>query len=77
MNNDKVIINGSTMDKDFFEDNLKEARSLDWERFDASTIADHSHCIVCTIALPNDTNGVAYGAKNLVLCRFCHDTYLE
>ena len=31
-------------------------------------IADHSHCIVCTIALPNSESDDAHKAKSLFLC---------
>jgi hypothetical protein len=76
MSVEKVNINGAEMDKCFFEDNLKEAKSLDWEKIDIGTIHDHSHCIACTTALPNSESSVAYRSKKLMLCSSCYETYL-
>jgi len=74
---EKLMVNGALMDKEYFEGNVEEAKSLEWSEINMSDIADHSHCIVCTTALPNSERIVASKAKSLFLCDYCWTEYVN
>lgn len=77
MEGKKVLVNGALMEKEFFEENLAEARKADWVETDSSKISNHMHCIVCTMALPTQTKEKAYRSGNIWLCEYCYAHYLK
>lgn len=72
----KVMVNGALMDQAFFEENVQEARTYSWVKKPMATIAAHGHCIVCTIALPNNQSDRVFVSDSLLLCDHCHRNYL-
>jgi hypothetical protein len=74
---DYVIVNGSRIERRFFEENLEEARGLDWRSVDSAIITEHKHCLICMKALPDDRDRDVFVSDNRWLCSFCHSTFLE
>ena len=72
MNSSKVMVNGALMDKVFFEEAVREAKTYSWVEKPMATITDHGHCIVCTIALPNNQSDQVFVSGYLLLCDYCH-----
>jgi hypothetical protein len=72
----KIMVNCSLMDKEFFDENVKEARKLTWEEVSIKTIKAHQHCIICMVAVPNDKDNIVYRSGNLILCNYCYNTYI-
>ena len=74
MNNDTVMINGSYIDRVFFEENLVEARLAKWA---LASIAknDHQHCIVCMVSM-NDSWQSVYESQGRYLCAYCFNQYV-
>jgi len=77
MNAEKIMVNGSLMDRDYFEENLGEAKVYEWEQVSIDTIMEHNHCIVCMVALPNDQSKVVYISKNVFLCAHCFEQFIK
>lgn len=76
MSSPKTMVNGALMDKAFFEENVREARAYFWAEKPMATVIEHGHCIVCTIALPNNQNDRVFESDSLLLCDHCHRNYL-
>ena len=75
MSDSKVMVNSALMDKAFFEENVREAKTYAWVEKPMAMIADHGHCIVCTIALPNSQSNRVLVSGSLLLCDHCHRNY--
>lgn len=76
MSSPKVMVNGALMDKAFIEENVREAKNYAWVEKPMVTIADHGHCIVCMIAVPNNQSDRVFTSGSLFLCDFCYRNYL-
>ena len=76
MGSSKIMINGALMDKEYFEENVREARTYSWVEKPMATISNHGHCIVCTIALPNGQSDRVFQCGGLLLCNHCRTNYL-
>jgi len=76
MNSTKIMVNGALMDKNFFEENIQEAKACSWEEKSMTIIANHGHCIVCAIALPNKKSDRFFASGSLLLCDHCYKNYL-
>jgi predicted nucleic acid-binding Zn-ribbon protein len=76
MSSAKITVNGALMAKEFFEENVREAKTYSWIERPMNTITDHAHCIVCTIALPNNESDRVFLSGPLLLCDHCHRNYL-
>lgn len=72
-----ILINGSKMDRAYFQENLEEAKGYSWKVVSSASIEDHQHCIVCTKTVPDDKDVSLYNSKNIFLCRYCHEHYLN
>ncbi len=77
MNSEKILVNGSLMDRKYFEKNLGEARGYEWEQVSIDTIMEHGHCIICMMALPNNQSKVVYISKNVFLCTYCFEQLIK
>jgi predicted nucleic acid-binding Zn-ribbon protein len=77
MNSSKIMVNGALMEKEFFDENVNEAKTYSWVEKPMATIADHAHCIVCTIALPNSQSDRVFASGNILLCDHCYRNYLK
>ena len=72
-----IEVNGAKMDKDYFNENVQEAKQLTWKEVKMNSLKDHTHCIICTIAMPNNQSETAFQSNSLTLCSFCHSSYLK
>ena len=77
MGGDVVDINGSCMERDFFEQNLAEARALHWQSVLIHQAGEHQHCIICTIAIPELNGNRFFKSGHHYLCVYCYDHYLN
>ena len=71
---EKVNVNGSMMDLDYFNENLKEAKSYHWEQSKVKAEEDHRHCIVCLKAISKGQD--CFKSANSCLCDYCYQTYI-
>lgn len=67
------------MEKGYFEANLAEARSYSWEETNFPETLDHSHCLVCTIAVPEEGNAerTVYRSRGGWLCKYCFNRFFN
>ena len=77
MNSTKITIDGALMDKQFFEENIQEAKGYSWEQKPMAMVHDHSHCIVCTTTLPNNQSNQVFVSGSLLLCDYCQRHYMS
>lgn len=73
----KMKINGALIEKEFFEENVKEVKEYIWYQTGSNAILDHQHCIICLIAISGKKSQVAWRSNNLWLCDFCHKNFLQ
>jgi hypothetical protein len=74
-----TYINGSKIEKKFFEENLSEAKQLSWKEAAFPLDNDHSHCIICGIAVPSKKNKTEknYKSDNGWLCEYCFKHFIQ
>jgi hypothetical protein len=65
-------VNGATMERGYFEENLREAEACSWAS--AVVIDDHHHCIVCTVSVGRGES--AFNDGHRWLCGYRHEHYL-
>lgn len=76
---DRVEVNGAKVERRFFEDCVREAKSYAWVKTDPGGIQNgHAHCIICNDII--DSNGcnyaVAYHSLGGWLCPMCYTEYV-
>lgn len=70
-----IEVNGAHIEREFFEANVEEARSCDWEQVeDMGTTGDHHHCIVCEVAIADKP---AYRSGFRWLCHYCYSHFVK
>jgi len=69
---DSVEVNGATMERGFFQDNLAEANACYWTS--DVVAADHQHCTICSAAIGRGV--AAFNAGHRWLCGSCHERFL-
>lgn len=71
-----VDINGAKIEKRFFEENVKEAKSYSWEALKWGDAKDHTHCIICGITLSSETGEIVYKSEGGYLCEYCFENFV-
>jgi hypothetical protein len=70
-----IEVNGARIEREFFEANVEEARSCDWEQVeDVGTTDEHHHCIVCEVAIADEP---AYRSGFRWLCHYCYSHFVK
>jgi hypothetical protein len=72
-----IKVNGATLDLDYFNENLDEAKSYSWTITDNSEIERHGHCIICGVAIPEKQSSFHYRSYNALLCSSCYFDYIK
>jgi len=72
-----VSVNGADMERSFFEDNVAEAKALDWRPSAPTSIEDHVHCIVCVKALRSMSLSMVDPLGHRYVCRYCFEHYVS
>lgn len=73
-----ITVNGATIEKVFFDENVAEARSCTWMLSHTSELRAHVHCLICGLAIAPDqkaTNRVYSGARGW-LCEYCYNSFV-
>lgn len=76
MSSEKIMVNGSLIEKDYFEENLQEAKRYKWKQMPKAETEDHNHCIVCMASLPGNRSNIVYASKNVFVCSYCFEHFL-
>lgn len=76
MSSFKVLVNGASIDRVFFEENVQEAKTYTWTEQPMAMALDHGHCIVCTITIPNSQSDKFFVSEGLLLCDSCYKNHL-
>ncbi len=71
---DYILINGTRIEREFFDENLAEARECTWSISRVPVTPDHQHCLVCGVGM--GSGDTAYCAGNRWLCKYCHDHFI-
>ena len=78
---DWVIVNGTRIEKTYFEENVADAKKYVWEKLTwANETVSHHHCIICSIPVPQVRGLIgetAYKSVGGYLCEHCHDTFVS
>jgi hypothetical protein len=77
MTKPKVLVNGSLMEQNFFDDNVEEANSLAWTRVEVPNSTTHQHCTVCTKPISLLPLEEAYRSSARYLCAYCRGHYID
>ena len=74
-----VEVNGAKVEKDFLDDNIREAKGYDWSETLANYFAHHVHCIICGVTIDPKSHGPirAYKSKGGCVCVYCYDHFLK
>ncbi len=75
-----LSIRGARMERKFFEENVREARSYAWHSSVWSKEKDHTHCIVCTVSIPGKTDTpeqLYFMSRGGWLCEGCYKEFVR
>ena len=73
-----VEVNGARVEKEFFDSNIREAKSYDWTEIGVNDLIEHVHCIICGNTItPKPPPMRAYRSKGGLVCAYCYDNFLE
>lgn len=74
-----INVNGATIEKKFFEENVREAKGYEWQVAEDDSPAGHVHCMVCGIAIKRDTSNLEsrYKSRGGWLCRYCYENFVK
>jgi hypothetical protein len=72
-----VTINGAKIERSYFEENVREAKSLDWSITSANKLSEHAHCIVCGQAIEPGGNQKIYQSKGAFLDQYCFEHFVS
>jgi len=70
-----VEINGATIEKTFFDENVNEARSYNWSLQQLPPNREHAHCIVCDVTIAQGIS--ALKSRGGWLCPYCYDHFVK
>lgn len=70
-----ILVNGARVEREFFDDNLAEARGCTWKLERVPASSDHHHCLVCGIGI--ESGAAAYRSGSRWLGKYCYDHFLE
>lgn len=68
-NKNTINVNGSMIDKDYFESNVEEALTYEWKPLSYAGEKSHVHCMVCNSPLAKDDFN--YKSEHHFLCGYC------
>ncbi len=71
---DYILVNGARIEREFFDENVAEARECKWTASEVPATAGHYHCLVCGAGI--GSGEAAYHAGNRWLCKYCYDHFL-
>jgi hypothetical protein len=72
-----IVVNGARIERDFFDENLADAKRKTWALQTVSD-RDHHHCAICSAAISSGVgDGPAYASNDGWLCDFCYDRFLK
>ena len=74
-----IEVNGAKIEETFLEENIAEAKTYKWECTQWSSDLDHSHCIVCTVAIPDKPGllAILYKSEGGWLCAYCYENFVK
>lgn len=74
-----VEVNGARVEKAFFDENVREAKSYNWTKMHPGDLTEHAHCIICAVAIgPRQPLSMrAYKSNGGHLCGYCYDHFLR
>jgi hypothetical protein len=75
-NSDKIFVNGAWIERDFYEENVNEARSTNWSKVKIGVKEEHRHCMICGMAI-GVSNIYAFKSPIGWLCTYCHKNFIE
>lgn len=73
-----IDINGARIEKEFFEQNVREARSYQWVEISIGSLSEHTHCMVCGITIGDEIAGPrrAFQSKGGHVCDYCYEQFV-
>jgi len=74
-----VMVNGAWIEREFFEQNVCEAKSYEWVRITSNELVNHAHCMVCGISLDSEQSKCVFAYKTTGghLCEYCFDHFIS
>jgi hypothetical protein len=69
-----VIVNGSRIERCYFEDSVAEAKKYDWVKTNWDNPVSHGHCIVCNVTLSGDDPCIR--SNGGWLCSHCFEAFV-
>jgi hypothetical protein len=72
-----VFVNGAKIDRQYFKDNILEAKRLVWQEIQSGNILNHHHCMICSMAISSKTYETAYHSGYRWLCDYCYDHFIK
>ena len=75
--NKRVFVNGAWIDRDFLDENIREARGTTWVKVAIDPLEEHHHCIVCDLTIGHQTSSYAYKSPIGWLCTYCYEHFID
>ncbi len=74
-----IEVNGAKVEKQFFDENVREAKGYAWNQLPQGALTEHTHCMICGVTIDSASSAVtsAYKSKGGYLCSYCHDHFLN
>lgn len=73
-----IEVNCARIEKEFFEQNVREARGNRWVEVSIANLSGHTHCMVCGIAIGDGALSPprAFQAKGGHICDYCYEQFV-
>lgn len=72
----KIFVNGAWIDRDFFEENLNDAKTVSWRPSVVEIEDDHHHCMICNKAIGPFIDEQVYESTIGWLCSYCYEHFI-
>lgn len=73
---DWIYVNGAKIERAYLDENIREARGLDWSASSSNLLGNHAHCIVCGQAIEPMSNQTIYQAGEVFLDAYCYERFV-
>lgn len=70
-----VFVNGARIERKYLAANVSEARQAVWTLSNGREVQEHTHCIICNIAIARGDD--CYQADCGWICLSCHRRFIE
>ena len=74
-----VLVRGAKVERTYLEESTAEARAFDWHMRPPPEESEHTHCVICNIAIPWEISPdeQVYQSPYGWLCCYCFEHFVK